>query len=92
MSNTEKAGTSLPPNCPELEQFIKGQAHIRAAARIFDSFTVHPLNHLTKKQQDDFRNIANEIRETCYEALDDAESLQFLFFSPLYPMDEPLNP
>ena len=91
MSYTEKAGTSLPPNCPELERFIKAQSHIRAADRIIDSFTVHPLNQLTKKQQDSFKNLAHEVRDTCYEALDSAESLQYMFFAPLYPMDEPLN-
>lgn len=87
MSTTEKAGTSLPQNSPELELFIQGQALIRAAARIFDSFTAHPLNHLTQKQQDNFRNLANEVRATCYEALDDSESLQFMFFAPFYPID-----
>ena len=89
--NTEKAGNSLPQNCPELELFIMAQSHIRAAARILDSFTAHPTPQFTDKQRDNFRNLAEEVRSLCYEALDDAESLQYMYFAPLCPLDGELK-
>ena len=85
-NTTKKAGTSLPQNCPELEQFIMAQTHLRAAALIIDDFTVHPLPQLTEKQRDKFQNLSGEIRSKCYEVLDDVENLQHMFFGPLFPL------
>lgn len=91
MLTTEKAGTSLPPNCPELEQFVKAQAHCRAARIILDELSVHPLPQLTEDQRRRFKNICNEEFMALVEILDAIEDLQFLFFGPLYPVVEPLN-
>lgn len=91
MPYTEKAGTSLPPNCPELELFIKAQAHCRAARIILDELSVHPLPQLTEDQRRRFKNICDEECQALVEIIDAVEDLQFLFFGPLYPIDEPLN-
>ena len=91
MPYTEKAGTSLPPNCPELEQFVEAQAHCRAARIILDELSVHPLPQLTEDQRRRFKNICNEEFMVLVEVLDAIEDLQFLFFGPLYPVVEPLN-
>ena len=91
MSTTEKAGNLLPQNCPELEQFIKAQAHIRAAARIIDILSVHKLPHLPKEQADSFRNLASETRDTLWDEDSHVQDLATAFYLPLYPI-EPLNP
>lgn len=91
MSYTNKAGTSLPQNCPELEQFVKAQAHIRAARLILDKFSVHPLPQLTEDQRRRFKDTCNEEFMALVEVLDVIEDLQYLFFGPLYPVVEPLN-
>ena len=91
MSTTEKAGTSLPQNCPELEQFVKAQAHCRAARIILDELSVHPLPQLTEGQRRRFKGICDEKFDALVEVIDAIEDLQFLFFGPLYPIDEPVN-
>lgn len=47
----KKAGNLLPSSCPELEQFIKAQAHIRAAVRFTDDLTIVEPPQLPKEQQ-----------------------------------------
>ena len=91
MHSTDKAGNSLPQNCPELEQFIKAQAHIRAAARIIDILSAHKLPHLPKERADSFRNLASETRDTLWEEYGNVQELASAFYLPLYPI-EPLNP
>lgn len=88
MPNTEKAGTSLPQNCPELEPFIKAQAHIRAAARIIDRLTAHPLNQMEEKEQDSFRNLAEECRSHMWEVDSQVQELTTAFFAPLFPINK----
>lgn len=87
MPNTEKAGTSLPSSCPELEQFIKAQAHCRAARLILDNFSVHPTPQLTEDQRRRFKDACDEEFDVIGEVIDAIEVLQFLFFSPLFPIE-----
>lgn len=88
MSNTtEKAGTLLPPNCPELEQFIKAQAHCRSARLILDDFSVHPTPQLTEDQRRRFKDACDEEFDVIGEVIDAIEDLQFLFFNPLFPIE-----
>ena len=84
---TEKAGTLLPQNCPELEQFIKAQAHCRAARNILDDFSVHPTPQLTEDQRRRFKDACDEEFNVIGEVIDAIEVLQFLFFSPLFPIE-----
>lgn len=85
MSTTEKAGTSLPQNCPELEQFVKAQAHIIEAARIIDGLTVIDLSHLSEHEQHSFRNLAETTRSTLWETYSDAQDLLSAYLIPKYP-------
>lgn len=87
MLTTEKAGNSLPQTCPELEQFIKAQAHIRAAARIIDDISVLKLPQQPKKQQDSFRNLAADVRSTLWEIDSDVQDLLSAYYFPLFPID-----
>ncbi len=92
MRTQNEAGISLPQNCPELEQFITAQAHIRAAARIADDFTIVKPQQLSKEQQDKFRDLATEIYDTLWEIDSDVQDLMSAFYLPLYPVSNPLNP
>lgn len=87
MPNTEKAGTSLPQNRPELEPFIKAQNHIRAAARLIDDIRVTPNPKFSKEKKDAFQNLAYEIRDTLWECDSNTEDLLFAQFSPEFPVD-----
>lgn len=91
MHTTEKAGNSLPQDCAALEQFVKAQAYCRAARLILDKLSVHPLPQLTEDQRRRFKDICDEEFDALVAVIDAIEDLQFLFFGPLYPMDEPLN-
>lgn len=91
MSNTEKAGNSLPQDCPELERFVKAQAYCRAARLILDELSVHPLPQLTEDQRRRFKGLCDDQYDALVAVLDAIEDLQFLFFGPLYPVVEPLN-
>ena len=85
MSYTEKAGTSLPKDCPELEQFIRAQAHIRAAAHITDALTVINPPHLPKKQLDGFHNLASEVTDMLWEACGHVQDLLSAYYIPVFP-------
>ena len=91
MLTTEKAGTSLPPNCPELEPFIKAQAHIRAALLFQDEIRSLDRSHIPGKEKGRFHNLTEEVGSILLEALDDLASLQYAYFSPVYPIDNPVN-
>ena len=87
MLHQNEAGTSLPSNCPELEQFIKAQAHCRAARLILDDFSVHPAPQLTEDQRRRFKDACDKEFDVLSEVVDVIEDLQFLFFSPLFPIE-----
>lgn len=91
MPNTEKAGISLPQNRPELEQFIKGQAHIRAAARIIDEISVLQNPAFAKKQQESWKDLADDIRDSLWEIDSKVQDLMSSFFIPLFPIDNPVS-
>jgi len=84
MPNTEKAGTLLPQDCTHLEQFIRAQAHIRAAAKIADDLTVIQPPHLSKEQLDKFHNLASEITDMLWEAYGHVQDLQSSYFIPVF--------
>ena len=85
MHYAEQTGTSLPQNCPELERFIKAQAHIRAAVRIADDLSVIRPPQLSKEQLDKFRNLASEVIDILWEAYHDVQELQSSFYLPVFP-------
>lgn len=85
MSNTEQAGTSLPQNCPELERFIKAQAHIRAAARIADELSIIKPQQLSKQQLGKFHNLASEVTDMLWEADRHVQDLMSSFYLPVFP-------
>ncbi len=85
MPNTETAGNSLPQDCAALEQFVTAQAHIIEAARIIDRLTVIDLSHLSKHEQDSFRNLAETTRSTLWETYSDAQDLLSAYLIPKYP-------
>ncbi|MBQ9475181.1 MAG: hypothetical protein IJU69_02870 [Bacteroidales bacterium] len=87
MSYTEKAGNSLPQTCPELEQFIKAQAHIRAAVRIIDEFTLFSPPHLPEREQGFFRNLSREVVSSLWEVYSDVQDLLSAYYFPLFPID-----
>jgi len=87
MSTTEKAGTLLPQNEPQLAKFIKAQNHIRAAARLIDDIRVSPNPKFGQSQKDAFRNLAAEIRDTLWECDSNTEDLLFAQFSLEFPID-----
>ena len=91
MSNAAKAGALLPQNCPELALFIKAQAHIRAALLFQDEIRSLDRSHIPGDGKDRFRNLAEEVGSLLLEALDDLASLQYAYFSPVYPIDNPVN-
>jgi len=86
MPNTEKAGTSLPSSCPELEQFIKAQAHIRAAVNFIDDISVIKLPHLPEPRQDSFKNQAEEIRSMLWDIDSNVQDLMSAYYIPLFPI------
>lgn len=89
MSTTEKeAGNSLPSSCPELEQFIKAQAHIQAAARFTDDLTIVEPPQLPKEQQGFFHNLACEVTSMLFEADEHLQDLMSAFFIPLFPIEK----
>lgn len=85
MLYTEKAGTLLPQDCANLEQFIRAQAHIRAAAQITDGLSVIRPPHLSKEQLDLFRNLASDVTDKLWEADRDVQELQSSFYLPVFP-------
>lgn len=87
MSITEKAGTLLPQNDSQLEQFTKAQAHIRAAAHIIDQLSVIETPQLSKEQRDSWRNLADEIRSMLWECYSNAQDLQSNYYIPLLPLE-----
>lgn len=84
MSYTEKAGTSLPQNCPELEPFIKAEALIRTAARITDDLSVITPPHLPKERLDMFHNLASEVTDMLWEASRHVQDLLSAYFIPVF--------
>lgn len=88
MSTTDKASTSLPQSCPELEQFIKAQAHIRAAVRFTDDLTIVEPPQLPKEQQGFFHNLACEVTSMLFEADEHLQDLMSAFFIPLFPIEK----
>lgn len=86
MSTTEKAGTLLPQDCANLEQFIRAQAHIRAAAKITDDLSVIKPPHLSKEQLDSFHNLASEINDMLWEAYRQVQDLLDAYFIPVFPV------
>lgn len=86
MSTTEKAGTSLPQDCANLEQFIRAQAHIRAAALIADDLSVIKPPQLSKEQQDKFHNLASEINDMLWEAYGHVQDLMSSYYIPVFPV------
>lgn len=88
---TDKAGTSLPQNCPELEPFIKAQAHIRAAARLIDEISVRQNPAFTKKQQESWKDLADDIRDSLWEIDSKVQDLMSSFLIPLFPIDNPVK-
>ena len=88
MPNTEKAGTSLPQNCPELEPFIKAQAHIRAAVRLIDEISTSPNPKLDRRQKEGFRNLAQEIRDTLWECDSNMQDLLYTQFALEFPIEQ----
>lgn len=84
MSTTENAGILLPQDCAHLEQFVRAQAHIRAAAHIVDEISVIKPPHLSKEQQDSFRNLAAEARSTLWESYGNVQDLLSTYFIPLF--------
>ena len=88
MPNTEKAGTSLPQNCPELEPFIKAQAHIRAAVRLIDEISTSPNPKLDRRQKEGFRNLAQEIRDTLWECDSNMQHLLYTQFALEFPIEQ----
>lgn len=92
MSYTEKAGNLLPQNCPELEQFIKAQAHIRAADHLIEPFSIIDLPHLPKEQRDIFHNLVEDTIDSLWECDSKVQNLMSDYFLPLFPVTvEPLN-
>lgn len=91
MPITEKAGTLLPQNCPELEQFIKAQSHIRAAARFIDEISVRQTPAFTKKQQESWKDLADDIRDSLWEIDSKVQDLMSSFLIPLFPIDNPVK-
>lgn len=91
MSYTEKAGTSLPSGCPELELFIKAQAHIRAAARFIDEISVLQNPAFAKKRQESWKNFADDIRDSLWETDSKVQDLMSSFLIPLFPIDDPVE-
>lgn len=87
LTQKDENGILLPQNCPELEQFIKAQAHCRAARLILDDFSVHPTPQLTEDQRRRFKDACDEEFNVIGEVIDAIEVLQFLFFSPLFPIE-----
>ena len=85
MSNTEQAGTLLPQDCANLEQFIRAQAHIRAAAQIADDLSVIKPPQLSKEQLDRFHNLASEVTDILWEADRDVQALLSSFYLPVFP-------
>lgn len=88
---TDKAGTSLPQNCPALEPFIKAQAHIRAAARFIDEISVLQNPAFAKKQQESWKDLADDIRDSLWEIDSKVQDLMSSFLIPLFPIDNPVN-
>ena len=84
MHYAEKAGTLLPQDCAHLEQFIRAQAHIRAAARIIDEISVIKPPHLSKEQQDSFHNLADEARSALWETYGDVQDILSAYFIPVF--------
>ena len=88
MSTTEKAGTLLPQDCAALEQVIKAQAHIRAAARIIDEISTSPNPKLDRRQKEGFRNLAQEIRDTLWECDSNMQHLLYTQFALEFPIEQ----
>lgn len=88
MSTTEKAGTSLPSSCPELELFIKAQAHVRAAARIIDETSVFKAPHLSEHDREDFRDEAEDIRADLWDLDSKVQDLMSAYLIPLFPITD----
>jgi len=91
MSITEKAGNSLPQDCAALEQFVKAQAHIRAAVTLIDNISILPLPHLPERRRASFKNLAEAIRATLWEADCDVQDLVSAYCIPLFPIDNPIK-
>jgi len=87
MSTTEKAGTLLPQNSPDLELFIKTQAHIRKAIDFIDDASVIQLPQLTQDQADTFKNLCEEIRSMLWENYGNVQDLMSAFYLPLFPIE-----
>ena len=85
MPYAEKAGNSLPQDCANLEQFIRAQAHIRAAAQIVDDLSVIKPPQLSKEQLDKFRKLASEVTDILWEADSDVQALLSSFYLPIFP-------
>lgn len=83
----KKAGTSLPQNCPELELFIKAQAHIRAAVHLIDEFAGHELPQLSERQRKAFRNLRPEVISMLWECDSNVQDLMSAFLIPLFPLE-----
>lgn len=88
MQKQNEAGNLLPSSCPELEQFIKAQAHIRAAAHFADELTTVEPPQLSKKQQAFFHNLACEVTSMLFEADEHIQDLMSAFFIPLFPIEK----
>lgn len=83
--NAETAGTLLPQDCANLEQFIRAQAHIRAAAQIVDDLSVIKPPQLSEEQLDKFHNLASEVTDMLWEAEGHVQYLMFSFYLPVFP-------
>ena len=86
--NEKHCGSTLPQNSPELELFVKAQAHIREAIKLVDEINVIKLPQLQKKQQDIFKNLADEVRSVLWEVDSNVQDLTSAYLIPLYPISD----
>ena len=88
MQTQNEAGNLLPQNCPELEQFIKAQAHIRAAVNIIDNYSLYPLTQLDEEKRKYFRNLVDECFSMLWEVDGHVQNLLTAFFTPIFPIEK----
>lgn len=86
--NTDKAGTLLPQNEPQLAKFIQAQSHIRAAAHLIDEISTCDLPFLEGKLQDTFRHICDESYGKLWEVDSSVSDLSYLYHAPLFPIEK----
>lgn len=86
--NEKHCGSELPQNGPELGLFIKAQAHIREAIKFVEDINVIKLPQLPKKQQDIFKNLADEVRTMLWETDSNVQELMSSYNLPFFPITE----